>query len=55
LIVYTLNIPKLIKPGDDKSPKWPSIALMTTFNVNVDTIDAKNYKNIRILSSIESF
>jgi hypothetical protein len=21
LIVYTLNIPKLIKPGDDKSPK----------------------------------
>jgi hypothetical protein len=39
---YTLNIPKLIKPGDDKSPKWPSIALITTFNVNDDAIDAKN-------------
>jgi len=33
----------LIKPGDDKSPKCPSIALITTFKVNVDTIDAKNY------------
>ncbi len=38
-----MNIPKLIKPGDDKSPKCPSIALITTFKVNVDTIDAKNY------------
>ena len=47
----TLNNPKLIKPGDDKSPKCPSIALMTTFRVNVEIIDAKNYReNIHFLS-----
>ncbi len=44
IFFYTVKSPKLIKPGDDKSPKWPSIALITTFKVNVDTIDAKNYK-----------
>jgi len=38
-----LKRPKLIKPGEDKSPKCPSIALMTTFNVNVEIIEAKNY------------
>jgi hypothetical protein len=38
----TSNLPKLNRPGEDRSKGCPLIKLCTTLRVNVDIIEAKN-------------
>ena len=38
----TENFPKLIKPGLDKSPKFPLTKLKNIFKVNVLIVEPKN-------------